>query len=81
MAYVVKYQDDTNTYQIKHANSCEHCKHKSGNSLAVMKVVIDDDGNPDYTVKFKEILSLSQIRQLLPFLEQYVEEVIEEGRY
>ena len=81
MAYMVKYQIDTNTYQIKHANSCEHCKHKSGNSLAVMKVVIDDDGNPDYTVKFKEILSLSQIRQLLPFLEQYVEEVIEGGRY
>ena len=77
MAFAIKYQDDTNTYQIKHANSCEHCKHKTGNSLAVMKIVLNDDGTTDYTIKFKEIISLSQLHKLIPFIEQYVEEVVE----
>ena len=45
MAFIIKYKFDTNTYQIKHANACEHCKHKTGNSLAVMKVVLNDDGD------------------------------------
>ena len=61
MAFMIKYQIDTNTYQIKHANACEHCKHKTGNSLAVMKVVLNDDGDTEYSLKFKEIISLSQL--------------------
>lgn len=81
MAFIVNYQIDTNTYQIKHANSCEHCKHKTGNSLAVMKVVLDDDGNTDYTIKFKEIVSISQLKKLIPHIEEYIEDVIEGSPY
>ena len=77
MAYTIKYQVDTNTYQIKHANTCEHCKNKTGNSLAVMKVVLDDDGNTEYSLKFKEMISLSQIKVLTAYLDTYVNEVIE----
>ena len=77
MAYMVKYQTDTNTYQIKHANACEHCKHKTGNSLAVMKVVLDDDGDTEYSIKFKEMLSLSQLKTLAIYLDTYVTEMIE----
>ena len=77
MAYMVKYQVDTNTYQIKHANTCEHCKNKTGNSLAVMKVVLDDDGNTEYSLKFKEMISLSQLKTLTTYLDTYVDNVIE----
>jgi hypothetical protein len=77
MAYMVKYQSDTNTYQIKHANSCDHCKHKTGNSLAVMKVVLNDEGQTEYTLKFKEIISLSQLKSVVAYIDQYVAEVIE----
>ena len=77
MAYMIKYQIDTNTYQIKHANACEHCKHKTGNSLAVMKVVLNDEGDTEYTLKFKEIVSLSQLKALTTYLDSYVDEVIE----
>ena len=77
MAYMVKYQVDTNTYQIKHANTCEHCKNKTGNSLAVMKVVLNDDGDTEYSIKFKEMLSLSQLKTLTVYLDTYVDEVIE----
>ena len=77
MAYMVKYQVDTNTYQIKHTNTCEHCKNKTGNSLAVMKVVLDDDGNTEYSLKFKEMISLSQLKTLVTYLDTYVAEVIE----
>ena len=77
MAFMIKYQIDTNTYQIKHANACEHCKHKTGNSLAVMKVVLNDDGDTEYSLKFKEIISLSQLRNLVTYLDSYVTEVIE----
>ena len=48
MAYMVKYQMDTNTYQIKHATSCESCRNKTGNSIAVMKIVINDGRNYTY---------------------------------
>ena len=77
MAYMIKYQVDTNTYHIKHANACEHCKHKTGNNLAVMKIILNDDSEKEYSLKFKEILSLSQLKNLITYLEQYVEEVIE----
>ena len=77
MAYMVKYQADTNTYQIKNANTCEHCKNKTGNSLAVMKVVLNDDGDTEYSIKFKEMLSLSQLKTLTVYLDTYVDEVIE----
>ena len=77
MAYMVKYQIDTNTYKIKHANACEHCKHKTGNSLAVMKVVLNDDGDTEYSLKFKEMVSLSQLKALVAYLDTYVAEVIE----
>ena len=77
MAYMVKYQIDTNTYQIKHANSCEHCKHKTGNSLAVTKVVLNDDGDTEYSLKFKEMVTLSQLKALVTYLDTYVAEVIE----
>ena len=77
MAYMIKYQVDTNTYQIKHANACEHCKNKTGNSLAVMKVVLDDNGNTEYSLKFKEMISLSQLKTLTTYLDTYVEEIIE----
>tara|TARA_R110001583_G_scaffold6961_3_gene34815 strand:+ start:1006 stop:1251 length:246 start_codon:yes stop_codon:yes gene_type:complete len=77
MAYMIKYQADTNTYQIKHANTCEHCKNKTGNSLAVMKVVLNDDGDTEYSIKFKEMLSLSQLKTLTVYLDTYVDEVIE----
>jgi hypothetical protein len=81
MAYMVKYQVDTNTYQIKHANTCEHCKNKTGNSLAVMKVVLDDDGNTEYSLKFKEMISLSHLKVLTAYLDTYVDEVIEAGHF
>tara|TARA_R100000808_G_C2119897_1_gene131442 strand:+ start:373 stop:618 length:246 start_codon:yes stop_codon:yes gene_type:complete len=77
MGYMIEYKDETNTYQIKHSNACEYCKHKKGNSLAVMKVIINDDGLTDYSIKFKEIISLNQMRQLTTYLDQYIEEVIE----
>ena len=77
MAYMVKYQIDTNTYQIKHANTCDHCKHKTGNSLAVMKVVLNDEGDTEYSLKFKEMISLSQLKTLTTYLDSYVDEVIE----
>ena len=77
MAYMIKYQIDTNTYQIKHANACEHCKHKTGNSLAVMKVVLNDEGDTEYSLKFKEMISLSQLKALTTYLDSYVDEVIE----
>ncbi len=77
MAFIIKYKVDTNTYQIKHANACEHCKHKTGNSLAVMKVVLNDDGDTEYSLKFKEIISLSQLKSLVMYLDGYVTEVIE----
>ena len=80
MAFLIKYQDDTNTYQIKHANACDLCKHKSGNSLAVMKVVLDDDGATDYSIKFKEILTIGQVKKLIPYVEEYIQDVIEAGR-
>ena len=81
MAYMVKYQVDTNTYQIKHTNTCEHCKNKTGNSLAVMKVVLDDDGNTEYSLKFKEMISLSHLKVLTAYLDTYVDEVIEAGHF
>lgn len=81
MAYMVKYQIDTNTYQIKHANTCEHCKNKTGNSLAVMKVVLDDNGNTEYSLKFKEMISLSHLKTLTAYLDSYVDEVIEAGHF
>jgi len=81
MAYTIKYQVDTNTYQIKHANTCEHCKNKTGNSLAVMKVVLDDDGNTEYSLKFKEMISLSHLKVLTAYLDTYVDEVIEAGHF
>ena len=81
MAYMVKYQVDTNTYQIKHANTCEHCKNKTGNSLAVMKVVLDDNGNTEYSLKFKEMISLSHLKTLTAYLDSYVDEVIEAGHF
>ena len=77
MAYMVKYQVDTNTYQIKHTDTCEHCKNRAGNSLAVMKVVLDDDGHTEYSLKFKEMVSLSQLKALTAYLDTYVDEVIE----
>ena len=77
MEFIIKYKVDTNTYQIKHANACEHCKHKTGNSLAVMKVVLNDDGDTEYSLKFKEIISLSQLKSLVMYLDGYVTEVIE----
>ena len=77
MAFIVKYQIDTNTYHIKHANACEYCKHKTGNNLAVMKVVLNDDGDTEYSLKFKEIISLSQLKTLVTYLDTYVAEVIE----
>jgi|TARA_R110000796_G_scaffold249259_1_gene376844 hypothetical protein len=77
MAYMVKYQMDTNTYQIKHATSCESCRNKTGNSIAVMKIVINDDGDTEYSLKFKEMISLSQLKTLTMYIEQYVDEVIE----
>jgi hypothetical protein len=45
--------------------------------MAVMKVILDDDGSVDYTVKFKEIVSVETLRRLLPFIDQYIDEVIE----
>ena len=77
MAYTIKYQVDTNTYQIKHTNTCAHCRNRAGNSLAVMKVVLDDDGNTEYSLKFKEMISLSQLKALTAYLDTYVDEVIE----
>ena len=77
MAYMIKYQIDTNTYHIKHANACEHCKHKKGNNLAVMKVVLNDDGDTEYSLKFKEMISISQLKTLVTYLDTYVAEVIE----
>ena len=77
MAYMVKYQMDTNTYQIKHATSCESCRSKTGNSIAVMKIVLNDDGDTEYSLKFKEMISLSQLKALTMYIEQYVDEVIE----
>ena len=81
MAYMIKYQVDTNTYQIKHANACVHCKNRAGNSLAVMKVVLDDDGKTEYSLKFKEMISLSQLKALITYLDSYVDEVIEAGHF
>ena len=81
MAFLIEYQDDTSTYHIKHANACEHCKHKTGNSLAVMKNVLDDDGHAEYTIKFKEIVSLSQLQRLVPYIDDYIEDVIEGNPY
>jgi hypothetical protein len=40
-------------------------------------VVLDDDGGIDYTIKFKEIVSVETLRKLLPFIDQYIDEVIE----
>ena len=77
MAFLVKYQMDTNTFHIKHANACEHCKHKTGNNLAVMKVVLNDDGDREYSLKFKEIISLSQLKILITYLDTYVADIIE----
>ena len=77
MAYMIKYQIDTNTYHNKHANACEHCKHKTGNSLAVMKVVLNDNGDTEYSLKFKEMITLSQLKTLTVYLDTYVQEVIE----
>tara|TARA_B100001113_G_C20535856_1_gene373761 strand:+ start:207 stop:446 length:240 start_codon:yes stop_codon:yes gene_type:complete len=77
MAFMVKYQIDTNTYHIKHSNACEHCKHKTGNSLAVMKVVLNNDGDTEYSLKFKEMVTLSQLKTLITYLDTYVAEVIE----
>ena len=77
MAFIVEYQDDTQTYHIRHKDMCKHCKNKAGHSMAVMKVILDDDGGIDYTIKFKEIVSVEMLRKLLPFIDQYIDEVIE----
>ena len=49
----------------------------TGNSLAVMKVVLNDDGDTEYSLKFKEIVTLSQLKTLVTYLDTYVAEVIE----
>ena len=77
MAFLIEYQDDTQTYHIKHKDRCKHCRNKTGHSLAVMKCILDDEGRVDYTVKFKEIVSVDVLRRLLPYLDQYIEDVIE----
>ena len=46
-----------------------------------MKVVLDDDGKTDYTIKFKEIVSLSQLQRLVPYIDDYIEDVIEGNPY
>ena len=42
-----------------------------------MKVVLNDDGDTEYSIKFKEMLSLSQLKTLTVYLDTYVDEVIE----
>jgi hypothetical protein len=81
MAFLIEYQDDTQTYYIKHKDMCRHCKNRAGHSMAVMKVAIDDDGDISYTLKFKEIVEVETLRRLLPFLDQYIDEVIEGTPY
>ncbi len=42
-----------------------------------MKVVLNDDGDTEYSLKFKEMLSLSQLKALTIYLDAYVTEMIE----
>ena len=76
MAFYIEYKDDTDTYHIKHKDACNHCKHKTGNSVAVMKK-IELGGEIEYSIKFKKIVTLSQLTTFISCVDKYVIEIIE----